>query len=577
MKQWFARFCTIEVGILLIAAILLFANLGSGELNSADEAIHAQVAREMAFDGNWLYPTYRGEPYLEKPPLKFWLTALTFYFAGVSEFTARFWSALFGLGTIGAIMQLGKLMFNRTVGLWSGLILLTTWEFLFNHCARTGELDSALLFFTVLAISDLWRFRTTESTRSLYRSALWFALGFLTKGHLALIPLLWIPLVWQGKADPMKLSLKSFGNAFLIFIALIAPWIALQLLHYGSFFWDYNFSHNLVGYLGGNVEHAQTSVFYYIQRVLWLNYPWPPFVILGGIILFQGTMKISFPKIGLSRRWILSWIGIQFIILGISQTKLPWYHLPLLIPLALLAGLALERIWNSVFRIRSTHWDVAWLFFHVGLFFCLTGFTMVVFEYFDAWRQGHAIDVANFTYYFFKDSQQRSVLIGLCVLPIGLTGVILRRWYGNRPSRDTFMKTLSKIQVAGFMLVAILFTWTDVVSSPSTENAKQTVNETLLPRVKVNELLKVHVFDQYAAQAPHYWIPPSLYFYLASSPQLQINHHPAIETQWKEFLKQISEPCFAIVPSTWVDSNVLGSHSLTLLQQVKKTRIVYIE
>ena len=138
--------------VLAIAAFFLFAGLGDDELRSADEATHAQVSREMVRDGHWLYPTCRGEPYMEKPPLKFWLTALTFKIAGESEFTVRLGSALFGLASVWGVMRLGRLFFNRKVGIGAGFVLATFWEFYHNHCARTGELDSAILFFTVMLV-----------------------------------------------------------------------------------------------------------------------------------------------------------------------------------------------------------------------------------------------------------------------------------------------------------------------------------------------------------------------------------------------------------------------------------------
>jgi 4-amino-4-deoxy-L-arabinose transferase-like glycosyltransferase len=576
MKRRLTRFCTLETGILCISAILLFANLGLRELNSADEAIHAQVAREMAVDGHWLYPTYRGEPYLEKPPLKFWLTAITYKIVGISEFTARFWSALFGLGTIWVVMRLGKKMFNRSVGLLSALVLLTTWEFLFNHCARTGELDSALLFFTLLAVTDLWTFRTTESTQSLYASAVWFAFGFLTKGHVALIPLLWIPFVWRGRKNGFKLSRTSLLFASLIFIGIISPWFVVQLAHYGKSYLSYNFHHNFLGYLGGDIENAQTSGFYYLQRILWLDYPWPPLIALGAIVLFEKSGFKAFPRLQLAREWLLSWIIVQSVLLTVSQTKLPWYHLPLWIPFSLLSGIALERMWKSSFAMGQEAWDRIWLYLHLGFFLCLTGFLVCVWEYLFVWYSGYRQEIDNFVYYFFKDSQQRSVFVGLSVLPIGLLSFFFRRFYRGSSSLE-WMEKLRKIQVIGFISIALFFILHEIRTVEPSENARQTVNEAILKFVKPGQSLKVHVFDPYQERAPHYRIPASFYFYLASVPYVKITHHLAAEEQWNDFLGQENEPCIAVVPSEWLDSNTSKSYRLLALRDVKKTRIVYIE
>ena len=60
-----------------IAAVLLLTNLKYA-LIEPDEARYAQIALEMVHTGDWLVPRLHGEPYLDKPPLLYWLTAASF-------------------------------------------------------------------------------------------------------------------------------------------------------------------------------------------------------------------------------------------------------------------------------------------------------------------------------------------------------------------------------------------------------------------------------------------------------------------------------------------------------------------
>ncbi len=73
-----------------------------------DEPRYSQVAREMFERGDWVTPTLGGFDWFEKPALLYWLQIASYKLFGVTEFAARFGSALFGLGTIFALWILGK-------------------------------------------------------------------------------------------------------------------------------------------------------------------------------------------------------------------------------------------------------------------------------------------------------------------------------------------------------------------------------------------------------------------------------------------------------------------------------------
>jgi len=74
-----------------------------------DEPRYAQVAREMFLRHDWITPTLGGFDWFEKPALLYWLQIIAYKIFGVSEFSARFGSALFGLGTILSLWILGRL------------------------------------------------------------------------------------------------------------------------------------------------------------------------------------------------------------------------------------------------------------------------------------------------------------------------------------------------------------------------------------------------------------------------------------------------------------------------------------
>src|SRR5215218_2261081 len=73
-----------------------------------DEPRYSAVAREMFERGDWVTPTLGGFDWFEKPALLYWLQIAAYKLFGVSEFSARFGSAVFGLGTVLSLWILGR-------------------------------------------------------------------------------------------------------------------------------------------------------------------------------------------------------------------------------------------------------------------------------------------------------------------------------------------------------------------------------------------------------------------------------------------------------------------------------------
>ena len=99
--------------VLLLFGLPLFHGLALEDLHN-DEAIYSYAVDRILESGNWLTPeTIPGSaapgdpgdreaiPFLEKPPLKFWIVALPIRLALLPhhEFGLRFWDALFGVIT----------------------------------------------------------------------------------------------------------------------------------------------------------------------------------------------------------------------------------------------------------------------------------------------------------------------------------------------------------------------------------------------------------------------------------------------------------------------------------------------
>jgi hypothetical protein len=79
----------IILSLIVFAGFIFFWRLGEPALKDWDEAIYAEVSKEILLTGNWIDLQCDGKPWLEKPPLTLWLTAILYRLFGVNEFWSR--------------------------------------------------------------------------------------------------------------------------------------------------------------------------------------------------------------------------------------------------------------------------------------------------------------------------------------------------------------------------------------------------------------------------------------------------------------------------------------------------------
>src|SRR3954452_8531904 len=97
----------------LVAAVLCFVPLlVSSPLLDPDEGLHAAIAQEMVQRGDYVTPTFLGEPFLDKPILFFWAEAASLRAFGNREFAVRLPPLLFGVAGMLSVALLGRSLFG---------------------------------------------------------------------------------------------------------------------------------------------------------------------------------------------------------------------------------------------------------------------------------------------------------------------------------------------------------------------------------------------------------------------------------------------------------------------------------
>ena len=346
----------ITLPLLLLAALTFFAGLGRGAITDSDEAFYAESAREMVASGDWLTPHYNYEPRFQKPVLYYWLTAATYLVFGATEFAARFWSAMAGLGLVMVTAACGRRWYDESTGLLAGAIVAT--NFGYFTIGRMALPDLPLTFCITLAI---WAalISTLESERSprkfVLLAALGFGLGFLAKGPVGLIiPALVIVPLLAIERRSIALTPSDIVLGFLVMIGVALPWYVLMWMQHGTAY--------LQGFfVGDNFERFATDRFN-DPRPWWFYLP----VLAGGLLPWTSLVLVWLGPIGqfLRRRRdigtidlrLLLWAVVPLIFYTVSVGKQPRYILPVLPPLALLLAAAIvERTqeWRGFEGVRS--------------------------------------------------------------------------------------------------------------------------------------------------------------------------------------------------------------------------------
>ncbi|MGL4594306.1 MAG: ArnT family glycosyltransferase [Thermoguttaceae bacterium] len=149
-----------QILLLIVCSFLYFGFLGSARLWDFDEAYFTVIARDMFRQNEWIVPIYNNSElislhhllqnskleiqYADKPILIFWGMLVSFTLFGVTEFAARFPSAIWSLGTILVTYHLGLRLFNRAVAIRAAFILGTMLVFVLE--ARGATCDAPFIF-----------------------------------------------------------------------------------------------------------------------------------------------------------------------------------------------------------------------------------------------------------------------------------------------------------------------------------------------------------------------------------------------------------------------------------------------
>ncbi|KRD77024.1 glycosyltransferase family 39 protein [Lysobacter sp. Root983] len=139
----------------IIALLVLGAGLGLRDPWPADEPRFTLVAKQMVESGDWLFPHRGVELYSDKPPLFMWLQAAAYTVFRDWRVAFLLPSLLAALGTLWCVVDLGRRLWTRKVGLYAGWALLFAFQFTWQ--SKKAQIDPLVVFWITLANYGLLR------------------------------------------------------------------------------------------------------------------------------------------------------------------------------------------------------------------------------------------------------------------------------------------------------------------------------------------------------------------------------------------------------------------------------------
>lgn len=308
------KLCLLGIG----AVVLLGIDL---DVMEVDAAQYAGMSRDMLKRGDLLKLYFRDADYLDKPPLLFWLSALSFTCFGVHDWSYRLPSVLFAF--------LALFSTHRFTALYHGQALARTATLVLGGSAAFFLMTNDVRCDTILTgsvITAIWlgcAWLETGKGWPLIGCAVATGAGLLAKGPMgAVAPLiavggqLLLTRNWSRLRDPQLLL-----GVVVVGAMLLPMCIGLYEQHGGHglrfYFWEQSFGR----ITGENRWRDDSTVLFFTHEVLWQLLPWTLFLMVG----IWRSLVAMVRGHGLPEYASVSGALLLFVALSLSQFKLPHY------------------------------------------------------------------------------------------------------------------------------------------------------------------------------------------------------------------------------------------------------------
>jgi 4-amino-4-deoxy-L-arabinose transferase-like glycosyltransferase len=347
---------SLYTGLAVLVVLVWLSILGARPLFNPDEGRYAEIPREMLTSRDWVIPHLNGLDYIEKPPLQYWATAVSYAAFGVNNFSARLYTALTALGTLLLVGWTAGRLWNPGAG-WRAATVLGG-MLLFVVLGNLLTLDMSLTFWMSLSLLAFLLAQTDSARQRRWMLIAWgaAALGVLTKGLVAAaIPAVVLVLYSVASRDVGPWRRLNLAWGLPLFLLIAVPWHWLAARRLDDFVQFFFVREHLARYLTP-VSDRQEPWWYFAVVFLAGTFPWT-----GSAVRVVVTGWRSRSLIGGFNVTLFLWIWVVFIgvFFSLSDSKLIPYILPLMPAVALLIAaqpesqLRREFVWTAALTLLA--------------------------------------------------------------------------------------------------------------------------------------------------------------------------------------------------------------------------------
>jgi len=335
-----------------------------GLLDDAD-SIHAEAAREMLLNHNWVTLYINGIRYLEKSPFMYWTVAVSYKLFGVAEWQTRFPLALGVLALALVTFLFGRRFYGKEAGFWAALITVTApGIFLYTRFLIPDVF--VMLWLTLGLYWFLMAYEQEQPSRWLcWGIAVTMALDVLTKSLIGIVFPLGIAIAFLLITGRLRKLLKfHLLSSFVVFLLVAVPWHVLAAIRSPAqpsgpekgFLWFYFINEQFLRYLNERFprDYGKVPLVLFWALLLGFVLPWVVYLVpaLRDIPVRFRTWRDALDRRTRANLFCAVWILVIMLFFSFS-TRQEYYSLPALPALALLLGAWLQRERESVANSRD--------------------------------------------------------------------------------------------------------------------------------------------------------------------------------------------------------------------------------
>lgn len=330
-------------GWLLAAAVpVLFLALGANAIWDANEAFYVETPRQMVLSGDYINPSFNGEPRFNKPVLSYWMVAGLYQAFGISVAVERAGIAAGAVAILLATFLIGRALAGARTGILAALIVVTAPRFVMF--ARRIFIDIWITAFMALTLACFTMALRHPERRQTWLVLMYVAigLGVLTKGPQAFVlPALagGVWMVLEGRLGDMRRMMLLPGA--LIVLAIVVPWYAAQIPEHGFTYIQSFFIGENVGRYSTSMVPSDRSAFFYLPVLFGDLFPWAPLLIVPMLAAWRGRSAGESDTDAGIRRLLWVWIVTITGLFTFSATKQDLYIFPVVPAVAVLVAQAL--------------------------------------------------------------------------------------------------------------------------------------------------------------------------------------------------------------------------------------------